>query len=263
MKRNLFAGAVLAVASVLATSGHAARRDAGAAGVAAGKDDARSVDVFLTAEVEIAADGRVRTLAWQVPERKPLVGLLTQRLEPAVRGWKFQPGTLDGAPADTRTYLSIKTRGTPDSAGGLAFVIVRASTGARSLLLTPPRYPTGAAVGGISATVVTEVDVDAQGKVAFQTVQFVNNRGSDRYRREFIAATEKAVAAWTFTPERVGGHAVAARMRIPVTFCAPEDGGWCEQHSTLEDDALAGPAGQPVALDSAVKLLTPVVGNAI
>ena len=85
--------------------------------------------------------------------------------------------------------------------------------------------------------------------------------GPDREtRRDFMNATEHAFLQWRFTPERVGGRPLATKMRIPAKFCLDT----CKRfRSDKDDEADPTQPGSPVALDSAVRLVTDVKSQEI
>ena len=227
--------------------------------IAHAADAPRTLRLSLVAEIEVAADGRIARLDWTTMPG-PLQ-LVAERIEPQVRGWRFEPGAIDGVPQVTRTHLTVGVVGVERDDGGAALSIERASTGAGSVALAPPRYPVNAALAGIDADAVADVRIDEHGRASIQALKLKVPR---TYRQEFIAAIHAAVAASTFKPEQVGGRPLAAVIRIPYEFCS-SDG--CNRRI---DEAAARPAAgaparprEPVALDSAVRLLDEVAGQAI
>jgi protein TonB len=73
-------------------------------------------------------------------------------------------------------------------------------------------YPTAARRRGIEGRVLLEVAVDADGRaVAVRVAESSGHRLLDE-------AALRAVRDWRFTPARQDGRAVAAKVRVPVTF---------------------------------------------
>lgn len=225
---------------------------------------AQTFDIWLKADVEIAADGTVKKLTWL--DDRPAAKLVIALIEPRIKTWEFVPGNVDGQPALTQTYLSVQVLGEGREDGALALKFGEARTGALSETLTPPSYPHSAARAGVSATVVTEVDVGIDGVPTIRSMTFDASRGGS-YRKEFVAAAEAAIKTWTIRPEKVAGHPVSARMRIPIDFCAPGSGAWCtrlaQSRKQSENDAERSANGEPVALDSVVRLRTKIDGQKI
>lgn len=226
------------------------------------KPKPKGFDIWLKADAEIAADGSVKALEWK--DDRPAAKLVIAKIEPAIRRWAFVPGTVDGRPMHTQTQLSVQVLGEERDDGTLALKFGKASTGAAFKKLGPPRYPIGAVMAGVSALVVADVDVDVNGDVAIRSVTFTGSMG-DRYRKEFVAATEVAIKTWTMKPEQVAGHPAPAHMSIPIDFCA--EGTWCERRARAEQQSQRrgerGEPGAPVALDSVVRLVTQVEGQEI
>ncbi len=82
--------------------------------------------------------------------------------------------------------------------------------------MPPPSYPASAFENNQSGEVVLRVDVDAQGKVSDVRVLSATNPGV------FDAASIAAARQWTYHPAMKDGKAVAAAVRIPITFAMSE-----------------------------------------
>lgn len=224
----------------------------------------KSFDLWLTAEVEIAADGRVNTVKWL--DERPAARLVTARIEPRVRAWQFEPGAIDGVPQVTRTFLKTQILVEPNGAD-MALRIGRVTTGPRALHMVAPRYPESAARAGISAMVTAVLRVEPDGTVAFESLDYFRPGKRTASREEFVEATRAALAQWKYTPERVGEHDVPVQVRIPVEFCAP--GANCAKlfRTGNKDGSAVAEAhdrpGEAIALNSPVRLLTAVEGESI
>ena len=222
-----------------------------------------SFDVWLKADITIAADGSIESLAW---EEQPAARQVVQtRIEPLVRRWEFIPGSVDGRHARTETYLNVQVLGVAQPDGTLTLTFGKATTGAQLGMLMPPRYPRDAAIGGVSAAVTAIVAIDATGAVTLESSEFHGTR----YRKQFVAAAESAVKGWSFELERVAGHPVPAKLSVPITFCAGRRlqaaaGDCMKQAREMEASAAAhGPSDQAAPLTSVVQLVTQVSGQEI
>jgi TonB family protein len=221
--------------------------------------------LWLHARVEISPQGKVASLEWadanDANDANDARAAVARRVESAVKSWTFEPGTIDGVPQPTSTALRLKLRAEPQGES-LAVRIEDASTGAHASTL-PPRYPEAAARAGAEAAVVATVAVAADGAVSVESLDVRTNRS--RFGEQFGRATRAAIAGWTFEPERVGGHPVATRMQVPVTFCL--NSYTCEDRLPAPADREAslhrGAIGQPVALQSAVRLVDDVAGRVL
>lgn len=209
----------------------------------------------LSAEIEISPEGRITALEWKHDE--DIDARIAAEVEPRVRAWRFDPGKIDGVPQTTTTHLTLGLRGEPQG-DAVLIRIERASTGARLAAQSPPRYPAAAIRANADAVIVADVAVDETGRITFESIDYRGNRAA--YRSRFIEATKAAISEWSFTPERVGGHAVATRMRIPVSFCVTRLD--CDEKYRGELEAARpeglGSMGTALALESAVRLIDPI-----
>lgn len=221
------------------------------------------LDLSLVAEIEIGADGRVTSLEWK--DRRPAVDFVIERIEPRIRQWRFEPGTIDGVPQVTQTHLTVQVIGEPLGDNALALRFGQARTGARMVKMVPPPFPVSAARMKDYVSLVVLIDIDENGRVRSHSADYVH--GEETYRKAFVASIKTMVAKSRFAPERVGGHGVPAQLRIPVDICLESGCAKLERQRELERATGAAaphaPSGQAVALDSAVRLLTAVEGEAI
>ena len=215
------------------------------------------VDLFLVAKITIAPDGRISELAWLERDEGRLG--VARTIEPTVLALEFVPGHVDGVPAVTETTLRTVLRATPVAGGNWELAIRWAATGARAERMGPPRYPADALVRGVEAEVSSDIEIDVDGRARVVAASVESSAAGQGLRRAFLGASEKAIAGWRFVPERVGGHPVAGRMRVPVSFCL-DDGAWCQARN-LARLAEAGPgADEPVPLDSVARLKSELPG---
>lgn len=211
-------------------------------------DSSRSATLWLNAQVTIDADGRISSLEWR--EERPAGRAVIDHIEPIVRGWEFVPGTVDGVPAATRTRLTVRTS-IVEEQGALSVYIAEAATGASSIDMQPPRFPLVALKDRVDAEVVTEIDIAADGTITLVDMRFEGSRGI-LHRKAFLRAAESAIREWSFRLEEVGGHPVATRMSVPVTFCV-QGSSWCARRERAAATRPVAP-GEALALESAVSL---------
>jgi TonB family protein len=222
-------------------------------------------EIVLRAYLDMDAQGRVTGMEW--PHMDPKAKPLTDRLEAAVRRWEFEPGSVNGVPAATRTGLTLLVGAGKDAQGGLTLSVLKAYPGAVSDQMVIPRYPMEQARAGHTAALSLLLEVDESGKVTNATVTEyrLTSRASAKAakaRTAFETASREAVMQWKFSPERVAGKALASRVRVPIDFCM--DSGPCrplsdkDKKDKVEADTASLPSGTAVALDSVVKIKTQI-----
>lgn len=217
------------------------------------------VDLWLAADIEIDADGRVTSLEWK--DRRPAAKFVIERIEPRIRQWRFQPGAINGVPQVTQTHLTVQVVGEALGENAVALRFGHVRTGARMVRMAPPPLPASAARMKDYVSLVVLVDIDENGRARSHTAEYV--RGEHAY----LASIRTMVAKSRFAPERVGGLGVPAQLRIPVDICVDRGCAKLERQRELDRASAAAaahvPPGEAVALDSAVRLLTAVEGEAI
>jgi TonB family protein len=216
-----------------------------------------TVDLWLTADITIDASGRMTSLAWR--DKTALHALAAERIENRVRAWEFEPAKVDGRPVDTRTGLSIHLVAMDHPSGGATLRFRGANTGPWSEALLAPKYPENAARGNAHALVTAVLDVGTDGKPTIVSLEVESS--SRNHGKAFEKASEAAIESWRFHPEVVAGQAVRTRVTVPITFCV-EPSRWC-QNMARTRGPNAPPAGEPIALDSAVVLKTDVADSEI
>lgn len=172
-------------------------------------DPPREARVHAHLALELDAAGRIVALA---PIGKTAEGL-KEFLLGEVSAWTFEPGRVDGQPAPTRTTVVVTLAARKAGDDQLAFRIVDAATGPGVAEAAPPRYPAESLRAREAGEVLLRVDVDAAGRATSVAVDRSNAA------KRLQAAAVKAARAWTFVPERVGGHAIASTVLLPVRFC--------------------------------------------
>ena len=222
-------------------------------------------ELWLKAQVRIGTDGSVELLDWQ--KKGEAASLITERLEPMIRAWEFEPGKIDGVAAPTDTFLTLQVLGEELDDGSMNLSLGDVRTGAVLEALTPPRYPMRDARNGNSAHLVATLDISPDGRVTVADVKVEAVRTGTGER--FVDSLKEVAVQWKPTLERVGGIPVATTMQIPVQFCGPGDTGWCVKFNRERTERLraqevpATPASEAIALESVVTLLTQVRGKAI
>ena len=223
---------------------------ASAAHAAAGKP----VDLTMSWNVTLDASGAVTSM-------KPTDGLnpgIYQRLEPAVRKWHFTTGKVKGVPVPSETTLTIHV--TMEPVDGFYRVRLRdATTGARYATMTPPKYPDGALMSKRGGAVMLLVHYDAAGSV---TEAKIIDGGVPKPGNDIERAAIAAVKHWTFTPESVGGHAIAGSARVPLCFSArPGTENACRWQ--IDKSEVSLDTKVPLAMNPAVRLETEVAGQVL
>lgn len=175
------------------------------------------------ARAHVTAQGTVEAVevAPGVPE--PLVGMVRQ----AVETLGFQPATVDGVPAASRTAVVVTLRLAPGEGDSLVASVVGVERA--KVQMRPPVYPRQALLDGISARVMLEVAVLPDG-----AVDIANSRVKDMelsrfgaesrrgrvYADQLSEAAMRAAATWVVQVEEVAGVPQPTRIETPITFCA-------------------------------------------
>jgi hypothetical protein len=199
--------------------------------------------------------------------------MLREKLESDVWRWEFNPGRIDGRPAETETRLTVEVSLLPNPDGETyAIQLKDVSTGGSILSSVAPSYP-DAELGRLSrsnhnkggaARMALEVSYDGSGRtVGMKVVEEATTASVD-----LIHAARVALRKARFEPERVGGKGIAGKMVMlycvsvyPKSSRDPADIDPCQwrvpgSHSTLGD-------GQSLALDSNVHLKSDVIGKTL
>jgi TonB family protein len=145
-----------------------------------------------------------------------LVDVVRVPLENAIRGWRFVPGKVNGQPAETETMLTLDIALVP--AGDKFNVRVEDARTGGGVAITgmrkPPHYPPDAIQHRWQGMVVLKVEYDGEGRVVAAKPQ----EGAPEVAMTLVRSAEKAVKAWSFSPEVVGGHAIAGSAIVPICF---------------------------------------------
>jgi len=209
--------------------------------------------------LSIAADGKVAALAFV--DKDATDHLVCKRLEPLVRSWTFEPGSVNDQPMATETTLYVELGASKRADGNYAVKLLGARTGPSSLHLIPPDYPRREMIDGAEAKVTLLVSIDASGVPNDISAESVITNGSSASKATFARESIAAAKHWRFKPETVGGHAVASHVHIPITFCLDGPNRCPNIAKQVAAAGDATPANTPIALDSKVKLVTQVAGT--
>lgn len=230
------------------------------AGAAQAGDD-EAMTLYFRAAITIEADGTLSRIEWDDAGKIPPV--LRDRLDARVRGWTYQPGTVEGIPATTESTLRLRVRAEPVGEG-VTVHVEEASTGPR-MVLVPPDYPREALRRGASASVLALLHVAADGSREVEIADYVG----DKYtRRKFEDAVRHSLAGVDVALEVVGGQVAPATLHIPVEFCTG-DGPLapCDSHPWPQLEAAkvaaAAPPGDPVPDGSVAAIASDVRGASI
>lgn len=196
-----------------------------------------TVQHVYTFAVDLGADGRVEALA----PHGPAQGAVAAALARESREWVFSPGAGAQDAADTRTYLRVVV---DEAADG--YEVVSATTGPALAAITPPRYPLQDQLAGHEGTVVLRLDVDADGVVRAADL----HKATGSVSRAMVSGALEASRHWRFSPEQVGGQAVASTLLWPVCYLGA--------HSSTAACAWTGPDAQRFS-SKAVLPLDPAV----
>lgn len=185
---------------------------------AAGKDSLH-VKASTTWNVSLDAEGHVVKLE-QTSHVKPL---LSEPLERAIRSWEFLPGHVDGVAAATETTLQVGITLDPVGEKGYAVRVDSVNMGGGFAKTNAPHFPASALRGGskgMAALAVVEARYDEAGKVIAAELA----PGAPKVDRAIGNAAVKSVQGWTFQPESVGGHGLAATVYVPICFTVAPQG---------------------------------------
>lgn len=228
-------------------------------GGVASATQAEEVKLTCEASLSIGADGKIAALTF-VNERQTN-DLVCKRLEPLVRSWTFEPGTVNDQPMATETTLYVELSASKRADGDYAVKLLDAHTGPSSLHLFPPDYPRREMIADAEAKVTLLVSIDATGVPTDISAASVITNGSSANKASFARESIAAAKHWRFKPETVGGHPVASHVHVPITFCADSNNRCPSIAKQIAAEGGATPTNVPVALDSQVKLVTRVAGT--
>ncbi len=220
---------------------------------------------LLQWKMSLDAAGQITAL---VP-RNASNNALGEQLEPAVRGWNFEPATVNGQQAATETMLSVQLALLPSADGKSYSVRVDDVRTGGSIAASHEsiRLPESEArilkSNGGFAKLAFEVSYDESGKA--QTATLLPDPGNAKGR--LVELAETAVRDWLYEPERVAGAGIPGKVIVPICYSAGKTnkrkgtrGGRRCVWSQPDSKAKVG-NGDSLSLDSRVRLKTKVVGR--
>jgi len=228
---------------------------------AAGDSSGEPIQLTLTWNISLDAQGHVERIAAMPNPRADRVPQIRERLEQEIRGWAFVSGTVDGRPAATETVLSATVTLQPAAADSFRVVFNDVRTGGRIAKAVPPKYPHASVQHHETGMVVLRVDYDANGTVRSAAV----DPDSPGAAQRLIDASLAAVNQWTFQPERVDGHGVPGTQSLPVCFALSPVGSHAAPACEWTPRGKHAPIGEgeSIALNPAARLANDVAGHAL
>lgn len=212
------------------------------------------IEHSFNARAHVTAQGKVEAVEVATEVPAPLQAVVRQ----AVEALAFEPATVNGEPAASRTMVTVKLRLSEGEGGALESRLLSVSRA--PVRMQPPRYPPQALRDAISGRVILDLAVLPDGTVDVANSRVDSLQGGRGSRgaqagKEMSAAALEAAASWQVFVEDVAGVPQPTRLLTPVTFCANRGArpGDCPALKHLP------PAEQRVAVDPAVRLAQVVV----
>lgn len=204
-----------------------------------------------TWSIHIDADGHVSRL-------QPITQIapdLASALEAEIRQWRFQPGSVNGKPVDTDTFLHLNLAVRDTAAGSGRITFEEVSTGGAVDKRAKPSYPSKAISSKDQGLVVLQVTYDEQGHVE----DAVPAPGMVQGHQSLVDGASEEVKRWTFKPEVVGGHALAGKALVPFCYSVVPSGSTPRPCSWKNGNpAIERGQNETVALDSVAQLITDI-----
>lgn len=179
--------------------------------------DAGDVVIFSTA-VKVDVDAAGEAVGFE--SSAELSPALRDLVETRARELQFRPAMVDGQARGGVTYAMFTVCAVPEGDR----MLVAAEFGGNGPVLAdgaispaPPRYPVEALKRGLSADLIVHYEVQADGGAVFESLEYAEGTRAQG-RRLFEAMAQDWVAGMRYTPEQVGGEAVATRISMPVSF---------------------------------------------
>ncbi len=229
----------------------------GLAVAATAKDSRQSERTYTTRwQLSLDAEGRVVDLVPNFDMTPGIVAVLTK----AISAWQFEPGTINGEPRPTESWLSVRVKFqlSADKRVNMSIVDVDAGGHIEIDRSTFPKYPSNMVRRKEQGMAVVKLEYDGNGKVTEAALAEYAPNVHPTLARVAI----DAVRRWKVTPERVAGHGVAGAMIVPVCFTLDDHRpGWC--HFTAPDGTGSASSDRPINLAAVTRLKTPVVGQVL
>ena len=237
-----------------------------ATALAVAEDQAPNLTRALDWDLSLDATGKIVALN----AKSGNVGALQAKLEPVIRTWHFNPGTVDGKPEATETRLTVQIELVPiEGSEQLAIKVQDVRTGGQVAEIgRHARFPKEAISrmmrGRLAPVqrVLLEVSYDGTGKPT--SVGVVPDVSSQD--KSLIKASIKSAESWKIKPEQVAGVGVPGKLVSPLCYFIGSNqaqvnkrDALCEWYSPTRKVHIG--EGQSLALDSAVSLASDVIGR--
>lgn len=232
-------------------------------GAIAGNADRSGPVAFpAVAKVWIDAEG----VPSRVEASDKLPALVRPAIEDSIAGWRFEPAKVDGVAMAGITFVSVRACAMEGASGEMRFAVDYTGNGPGRPdgmpMLPAPRYPEVAARMGYESDWILILGVDSEGRATLESIDLTS--GPVKRGKFFKQTLQDWVSGLKFTPEQVGGHGVATRMRVPVNFSMRMSGKDQKLERERREDELGSRAcmaakgdqlgPRPVAIDSPFRL---------
>ena len=213
------------------------------------------LQVTASWRVLIDADGHVSSMT----ANDRLTEAAHAQIDPIVRRWAFIPGQIDGRPVDTETSVTVSFILVDVGDDKYSVHIDQATTGGAPDIKfrSPPKYPRNEIIKGRSGLAVLDVAYGTDGQVT--DIELAD--GAPAVADDFVKAASTAIRLWRFSPEVVGGHALAGHVVTPMCFTVERTYGAARPPQTLPPAPMCEwrPPGSAAPLrDGEVMALAPV-----
>jgi TonB family protein len=213
------------------------------------------LQVTASWRVLIDADGHVSSMT----ANDRLTEAAHAQIDPIVRRWIFIPGHVNGRPAETETSVTVGFTLVDLGNDKYSARIDQATTGGAADIKfrAPPKYPRNEMIKGHSGLAVLDVAYGTDGQVT--DVKLAD--GAPAVADDFVKAASSAIQLWRFSPEVVGGHALAGHVVTPMCFTVERFYGAARPPQTLPPSPMCEwrPPGSATPLrDGEVMALAPV-----
>ncbi|UEX17923.1 energy transducer TonB [Stenotrophomonas sp. SI-NJAU-1] len=230
MRSSLF------MALAFAVSGGAALIDTADAQTASEVRRQAEASMTLSGVIDIGGEGQVE--GFQLDRREKIDAGIADFVDKAVRGWRFEPVLVNGAPVQARTAVRLRLMADNAAEGTMRVRLVDASFskvgGEREVStdrvtsngLRGPDYPPQAVTMQGEGTVMLMVKVGRDGRVADVIAEQTNltvigtARAMNQLRDILAKASVNSAKRWTFNPPTTGEDKDRDfwTVRVPVRF---------------------------------------------
>ena len=173
-------------------------------------------ELFVTASVDIDAQGKVTQLELLPSDNPKVPASLGTLAADAMRQWEFTPATLNGSPAPAHTFVHARFQLRPNGKNYDARVRY-VGNGPMIQKRPAPKYPPQMIQSRTQALLTMLVLVRPDGSLG--DIQLESATSTQKRRvAEFVRYATIAMKDWHAQPETVDGHAVTTWVRMPIDF---------------------------------------------